>query len=513
MKVLGVDIGSSEVKTVLLEAGLTGGHRVTAAAAIPVTGDDRAAAVAVATRGSFDLVVLSIDRKAVVTRNLTLPFKELAQVAKVVPFEAESHLPFTADKGYIDHCVVDTGKPAGTDVLVFAISQKDFDAQRQVWEAAGLPGHTHQVDSFAIVNALLSLGAVATEETVAVVDSGHTKTSVEILRGGRLAFSRCINFGGDFLTRGLARSHGISAAEAEERKLKLAGESADSPDCKLAADAMEKLAGELKFTFLSYQAEGAAPVSRIVLTGGNARLPGLRELLTAKLGVPAVPAESARPLPEALASDLGRLAGAYGMALSGLATVTPWGAGRNHVHTDFLKEGRSFWKYHRKKISTAITGVLVLALAYVGWQLYELRRLSGETARLDAEIAGELEGINKANQGRGRKSIVATDLTAATREAARRLGMLQKPPTSNIGILNEISRLVPRGPSFIIRAFSVESGLVTVQADTISNDSADQITDSLKKSKTFDGVRKTESGPSPELNPGVRFKIQFKVMH
>ncbi|MBI3892651.1 MAG: pilus assembly protein PilM, partial [Candidatus Wallbacteria bacterium] len=217
MKILGVDIGSSEVKTVLIEAGLFK-TQVTAAASYPVAGSDPREVVATATRGSFDLVALSIDRRVVVTRSMTLPFHDREQLAKVVPFEAESQLPFTLDKGYVDHYVVDDRRAdGGSEVLVFAVSHEDFDRLRPVFEAAGRTDALHQVDSYAVVNALLELSDPG-EGTVAIVDIGHSKTSIEILRNRRLAFSRCLELGGVTLTRALAQARSLDVFAADALK-------------------------------------------------------------------------------------------------------------------------------------------------------------------------------------------------------------------------------------------------------------------------------------------------------
>ncbi|MBI4870181.1 MAG: pilus assembly protein PilM [Candidatus Riflebacteria bacterium] len=231
MKVLGVDIGTYEVKTVLLDAGLAR-TQLTAAAAYGVGDGPLEALLTEATRGNFDLVAVSVDRRAVMTRTLTLPFQDPVQLAKVVPFEAESQLPFTAEKGYIDHFVIEAGKPEGTEVLVFAISHKDFEQQRTLWSGVQHPDAVHQVDSFAGVNALLTLGAIP-DGTVAVVDLGHSKTCVEILRARRLAFSRCLSNGGESLTRALAVARGLSPADADALTL-ISSALENNPDIMLS---------------------------------------------------------------------------------------------------------------------------------------------------------------------------------------------------------------------------------------------------------------------------------------
>lgn len=514
MKVLGVDIGTYEVKTVLLEAGLFK-SRVTAAASQPVGAGKLEDAVAAATRGAFDLVALSIDRRVLVTRALTLPFRDPAQLAKVVPFEAESQLPFTLDKGYVDYYVVDDKRAdGGSEVLVFAVSHQDFRQLEPVYAAAGRTDALHQVDSYAVVNALLELADLG-GGTVAIVDVGHTKTAVEILRDRRLAFSRCLDLGGESLTKALAKALGLEPGTAEALKHEvLTQPEGERPQERAALTAaIDRLIGQIQFTFRSFEATGASPVTRVVLTGGGARAPGFAERLSAKLGVPAAPARCDRPaaVPRELGEDLGRYAGAYGVALAGRDLVSPIKAAAGEISVDFFKEGRSFWKYHRQKISTAVTCALVAALAFVVLQLWQVRTLEAESAALAARIQSELEALNKANEARGRKKVATDALEVATREAQRRLGVLRKGPVSNIGILNEMSRQLPKGSSFTLRTFVVESGLVTIVADANSNDEADQITESIKKSPFFSGVRKTESGPSPENPSRVQFRVQYKV--
>ncbi|MBI3890411.1 MAG: PilN domain-containing protein, partial [Candidatus Wallbacteria bacterium] len=241
---------------------------------------------------------------------------------------------------------------------------------------------------------------------------------------------------------------------------------------------------------------------------------GFAEQLSAKLGVPAAPARctGAPAVPRELAEDLGRFAGAYGVALAARDLVSPFKRTAGEVQVDFFKEGRSFWKYHHQKISAAVTTVLVLMLIFVMLQVWQIRRLDARATELAAKTQTEIDAINKASEARGRKKVAPDALEIALHEAHRRLGVLKKGPVSNIGILNEVSRNVPKGSSFTLRSFIVETGLVTIVADASSNDEADQITEAIKKSQFFSGVRKIESGPSPENSVRVQFRVQFKLV-
>jgi hypothetical protein len=155
--------------------------------------------------------------------------------------------------------------------------------------------------------------------------------------------------------------------------------------------------------------------------------------------------------------------------------------------------------------------VLVLALAYVLVQVNQISRLRSEAGSLQSQIQASLDVVNKANEAKGRKKIAVAQLELALKDANRRLNLLKRPPVSNLGILNEVSRLVPKGTSFVVKAFSVETGLVTIVAEASSNDEADKITAAIGASTAFTSVRKAESFPSPENPQRVQFKVQFKV--
>ncbi len=511
MRILGVDIGTHEVKTVLMDVGMMK-TQVTAANHHAVGDEDRIAIVAEATRGSFDLMVLSVDRRLVVTRNLTLPFKDPVQVAQTVPFEAENQLPFSADEGYIAHYVSDTTHASDTEVLVFAISAADFATLSPLYEATGRADTFHQVDSYGLINALLDQKSIP-GGTVAILDLGHSKTCIEILRDGKLVFSRCLDrIGGKMLTQALQDKQQLSRSNAEAAMVAALASEGDRDTREILQPVLDRIINDIRFSFISYQAGGAAPVQKVVLTGGTARAPYVRESIASGLQVEVVtPQSSSGGLPGPVASDFSRYASAYGMALHGQDAVSLLGDRKSEISADFLKEERSFWKYQRKKISSAVTAILVLCLAFVLIQVGQIRRLSSQIETLDVQIQKELSAINKSFAARGRKTLTLEALEAASRESTRRLRILQRGKVSNLGILNEISLRVPRQMNLTILVFNIESGLVTLKCETGSNTDADKIVEAIKASQVFAGVRKTESGPSPSNPTRVQFQVQFKV--
>lgn len=517
MKILGIDIGHHAVKAVSIQSGLLK-KAILEVRHVPVQQEDRAAAVREACAGgSYDLVAASLDRASVVTRNLVLPFQDPAQIKKVVAFEAEGHLPFSAEQGYIDHYVVEPHPDGGTEVLVLAISREDFEAHRDLFEALPRQDAFYQVDAYANLNALLEVGALPGEGTVALIDCGATKCSVDILREGKLAFSRIIVGGGARITEDLAEVLSVSLDEAERIKIE-ALNGADPPpeDIQKVVDRhVGKLLSELRFTFLSYRnAGGGAPPEQAIMTGGMANLAPLRQALSEQLGleVLSLAERAAGAVGTPLQDSLEVAAGAYGMALYGRDSISLLGRFEGEVMLDFLKEDRSFLKYHRKKVFTAAALAAALLALYVGSLFYTRATLSDELASLDSRIEETLAEVNRLQEAGGRNTIERDGIQAAAGDVDRLLAQVEEGNMSKLGILDEISRLIPANLEFIVHQFELSSGLVTIRAQTDRYQTADQIQKALEQSQIFqkptiDEQRTIQVGQHRKLDFRLRFRV------
>src|SRR5262249_26859847 len=124
-----------------------------------------------------------------------------------------------------------------------------------------------------------------------IVDIGHKKTAVCIVRDARVLFARVIPRGGEQVTAALADEFQLSLVEAERLKhehariLNAGGalQTLRISDC--LREATRSLIRELRQTFAAFRADGGTALERIRLLGGGARLHGLAEHLQAELGI------------------------------------------------------------------------------------------------------------------------------------------------------------------------------------------------------------------------------------
>jgi type IV pilus assembly protein PilM len=123
----------------------------------------------------------------------------------------------------------------------------------------------------------------------AMLDMGDSRSTLVILKDGRLAFTREISFGGADITRSLAATLGITAEEAEEYKA-AHGMSVPQDDQKKVGEAItslaERLCIELSRSIDYYQAQfRGGVVANIFLSGGTASLKGIDDYISDTLGV------------------------------------------------------------------------------------------------------------------------------------------------------------------------------------------------------------------------------------
>jgi type IV pilus assembly protein PilM len=168
---------------------------------------------------------------------------------------------------------------------------------------------------------LVSRSAISEGGLVAVVDIGATMTTLSVLLGGRIIYTREQLFGGRQLTEEIQRRYGLTAEQAG-----LAKKQGGLPDDYVSEilqpfreALVQQVSRSLQFFFASGQYHS---VDRIVLAGGTASVPGLDRLIEQQLGTPT---QVANPFADmalsnkvnaaALASDAPALMIACGLAL------------------------------------------------------------------------------------------------------------------------------------------------------------------------------------------------------
>ncbi len=235
-------------------------------------------------------VVMAMPQSAVITKKIVLPAGLREEELEVqVEAEANQYIPFSLDEVSLDFCVIGPSPTSGGDVeVLIAASRKDRVQDRQgLAEAAGLKPVVIDIESHASRLAMSRIAGTlpngGRDALVALFEIGADTTSLKVLRDDEMLYDRDQAFGGSQLTQLISRQYGFSFEEAETKKL--SGELPDDYDTAILAPFVDSLSQEigraLQYFFTSTPHH---KVHYVMLAGGTATLPGLKDRLTELTG-------------------------------------------------------------------------------------------------------------------------------------------------------------------------------------------------------------------------------------
>jgi len=238
----------------------------------------------------------AVSAQSVFTRFVKLPSVGAEQVDQIVGFEAQQNVPFPIDEVVWDYQLVDQGNSAEVEVVLVAIKSDLLDEINASVEDGGLETALVDVSPMALYNAY-RYNYSDVSECALLIDVGARTTNLIFIEP-RKVFSRSIPIGGTKITEAIAKDFNEPFAQAEERKkrdgfVSLGGSYADPDDpdvarvSKMIRNTMTRLHAEISrsISFYRSQQHGSAP-QRVLLCGGSATLPYMREFFHEKLQLP-----------------------------------------------------------------------------------------------------------------------------------------------------------------------------------------------------------------------------------
>jgi type IV pilus assembly protein PilM len=235
-------------------------------------------------------VAMAMPQSAVITKKIMLPAGLRDEELELqVESEANQYIPFSLDEVSLDFCVVGPSPSSVGDVeVLIAASRKDRVQDRQgLAEAAGLKPVVLDVEShasrLAMSRVIAGLPNQGADALVALFEIGAETTSLKVLRDEELLYDRDQAFGGSQLTQLISRQYGFSFEEAEQKKL--ANDLPEDYEPSLLVPFVDSLSQEigraLQYFFTSTPHH---KVHYVMLGGGTATLPGLKERVTELTG-------------------------------------------------------------------------------------------------------------------------------------------------------------------------------------------------------------------------------------
>lgn len=473
-KYVGLDLGTSEVKAVLVNAGLRT-IQVLEVAVEPVvrrpSGDDSLAAaldigIALLRRRGWNHypVGVVLPGNLAAYRVFKFPFTDPRRIAQAIAFEAEGQFPVPLENLELDHVPAAVG--GAGQALTVAVRRAAIDQIQAAFKVATIDLKLITVDVLATAQVLAAdvpepaKGAAADARTPIVLglDIGHQTTDLVAIGPKGPVAARMLRRGGVHVTRALQQRYQLDDADAEAAKRQNAflphrGQGALSAEqlesATIVARALEPVLREIEHTRIWLRAEFGGEVVQLRLSGGGANLRGLDAYLSEQLDLPV---ERVRPRESAGLRGLG----GHDWTTTAAALGAALGCARRpliQLHKDASAQRGSDGSWIAERMSTvAALGFAILAFGVVD-TVVGSSALEAERAAYEAELGeashkvfgealtskAEIEARLSAVDGRDITKLIpqrgALDVLAAFVKAATPSG--PKPPPAPLPVEGE----------------------------------------------------------------------------
>ena len=300
--ICGIDLGAFSIKLVMLEVGFRQTHlRGLLETAVPNGDAPLLERQAEAIQEAFSQVsaeatpYLALPGDMLSMRLLELPFADPRKIDQVVGYELEGQIVHPLDDVVFDHILVKAGDQ-GSTVLACAAKRDEIAQYLATLEAHG----TEPRALYAAPVVYRSLSAPTPGRTLdagdgaeitcqVILDLGHLRTNLCIVRDGQAITARTIKRGGFHLTTRdragvqLDRTSAPRWPSAATRGWLNPTRPAKTPlEIKLDTvlrEALVPLVREIRQTLASFRGTSKETIDAVLITGGTGRLKGLPQFL------------------------------------------------------------------------------------------------------------------------------------------------------------------------------------------------------------------------------------------
>ena len=230
-------------------------------------------------------VAISVGGYSVIVKKISVQTMSEEELQDTIQFEAEQYIPFDITDVNLDFQILGEaeGNPNQMNVLLVAAKRDMVDDYINLVQIAGLNPCIIDVDAFALQN-IFELNYDIEDESIALIDIGASKTSLNILKGASSLFMRDVTLGCGQINEKIVSLADCSFEEAEELKVndqqdKISSEDLSEIISSVSTDWCAEIRRALDYF---YSTDTENQIKRIVLSGGGAYIETFRHLLAAE---------------------------------------------------------------------------------------------------------------------------------------------------------------------------------------------------------------------------------------
>lgn len=483
-KILGLDIGRDSIKAVRVRTGLRG-YEVAATALVNI---DEEGGIKEALKKLFEsgiftdsICITALPSKGFFFRNIRLPFKDKKKIGQTIAYELEPLIPCSADDVLIDYVITD--QTDQTDIFSAAVHKSIVGDLARRLEKCRVEASMINIDAVPVASRLLASGAVA--GCGLLLNIGDRNTTGVLFGKGGIIHIRHFPFGGEKITKAIAKTLKIEFSEAEKKK-----KTGDTGEAEEEISAVcEKFFSEVKNTlqFLVLKDNLKENPAKIFLTGGGALYSPLQKKMETFFSLPIemIDISAADDITMEKEVENGWNPMLINQALALATGETKKNAGFNFAQGEFEPK----WGYEKFRKDFKLAAIIVfIILCVFGVDLYidyhydraHLNRLKHEITTVFKNACPEVTRIVDPIQQLKVKIAEARNSSSELNGAGSGIRTLD--------IMKDISRLVPKSTDFLITNFTFDGTAVKIKGETDNFNSVDNIKNSLGKSNYFKNV-------------------------
>ena len=235
-------------------------------------------------------VVTAVSGRALIVKKVVMDKMNQEDAQEAIVWEAEQHVPFDIDDVCLDFQILkDTVGNNQMQVLLVAAKKDMIHQHADLVRDAGLQPLVIDLDAFAVQNCFETNYDADNGKVVGLVNVGSEVTNLNIVQDGATHFTRDLSIGRSRFVEEVQREFNVGQEEAS--RLLAARPSSDREQERSLREVVRRAAEDMSlgiersFAFLKGSGE-AERLDALMLSGGGAQMPALRDVLAERHNVP-----------------------------------------------------------------------------------------------------------------------------------------------------------------------------------------------------------------------------------